>query len=280
VLNWTTQETGAPFYPTPKYLIINTALGGGWPSNPTNATQWPAVFKVDYVRLARAIPGAAPGPDAEGAALSEAAAEREGAAEGEPVEEPVAVGELQPVDVAVGEGEPAPVEEPVAVEELLPLDAPVLEAEEVPDWQPVDVAKGEADAVPVAEAGPVPVALAGALPEAAAVTEGRAEPVGAPLADALRVPGEFEREPFIGTDAFEWRHFEAREWSARLAFSSLGVARREMPPQFLGVAAGVCSRQGIAIDFSNDCDIRGAICRLGGSVGIGIAVGCSCPASE
>ena len=68
VLNWTTQETGAPFYPTPKYLIINTALGGGWPSNPTNATQWPAVFKVDYVRLARAIPGAAPGPDAEGAA--------------------------------------------------------------------------------------------------------------------------------------------------------------------------------------------------------------------
>ena len=54
VLNWTAQSTGAAFDPAPKYLILNTALGGGWPSDPSNATRWPAVFRIDYVRVARA----------------------------------------------------------------------------------------------------------------------------------------------------------------------------------------------------------------------------------
>lgn len=55
VLNWTSAETGAIFYDERYYLLMNLALGGGWPSDPTNATRWPAIFKIDYVRVARAV---------------------------------------------------------------------------------------------------------------------------------------------------------------------------------------------------------------------------------
>lgn len=36
---------------TPHYLILNTAVGGGWPGNPDQTTVFPQVHEVDYVRV-------------------------------------------------------------------------------------------------------------------------------------------------------------------------------------------------------------------------------------
>ncbi len=36
---------------TPHYLILNTAIGGDWPGNPTNTTVFPQYHDIDYVRV-------------------------------------------------------------------------------------------------------------------------------------------------------------------------------------------------------------------------------------
>jgi beta-glucanase (GH16 family) len=41
--------TGIPH--TPHYLIINTAIGGGWPGTPDSTTVFPQFHDVDYVRV-------------------------------------------------------------------------------------------------------------------------------------------------------------------------------------------------------------------------------------
>jgi beta-glucanase (GH16 family) len=46
--------TGAPFY-----VILNTAVGGIWPGNPDDTTQFPQMHEIDYVRVyTRTDPGA------------------------------------------------------------------------------------------------------------------------------------------------------------------------------------------------------------------------------
>lgn len=50
--NW---YTNGYAYPAPFdqlfHMILNVAVGGNWPGNPTTATQFPQVMKVDYVRV-------------------------------------------------------------------------------------------------------------------------------------------------------------------------------------------------------------------------------------
>jgi beta-glucanase (GH16 family) len=43
--------TGIPH--TPHYLILNTAVGGGWPGNPDSTTTFPQYHDIDYVRVYR-----------------------------------------------------------------------------------------------------------------------------------------------------------------------------------------------------------------------------------
>ncbi|MBM3854927.1 MAG: glycoside hydrolase family 16 protein [Verrucomicrobia bacterium] len=43
--------TGIPH--TPHYLILNTAVGGGWPGNPDATTTFPQYHDIDYVRVYR-----------------------------------------------------------------------------------------------------------------------------------------------------------------------------------------------------------------------------------
>ena len=42
-------------WPIPFYLILNTAVGGGWPGEPNEGTESPTTHKVDYVHVVRAI---------------------------------------------------------------------------------------------------------------------------------------------------------------------------------------------------------------------------------
>jgi beta-glucanase (GH16 family) len=35
----------------PMYLLINLAVGGDWPGSPDEATRFPSVFLIDYVRI-------------------------------------------------------------------------------------------------------------------------------------------------------------------------------------------------------------------------------------
>ncbi len=35
----------------PMFLVIDTYVGGDWPGNPDNTTQWPQYFNIDYVRV-------------------------------------------------------------------------------------------------------------------------------------------------------------------------------------------------------------------------------------
>jgi len=44
-----TTTNGIPH--TPHYLILNTAVGGKWPGNPTNTTVFPQNHDIDYVRV-------------------------------------------------------------------------------------------------------------------------------------------------------------------------------------------------------------------------------------
>jgi hypothetical protein len=45
----------APF-DTPFHLLLNVAVGGNWPGNPTDATPFPAQLQVDYVRVSQRPP--------------------------------------------------------------------------------------------------------------------------------------------------------------------------------------------------------------------------------
>lgn len=53
VLNVSAKDAGTKLSHTPFFLILNTAIGGGWPGEPTELTQLPAEHAIDYVRVAR-----------------------------------------------------------------------------------------------------------------------------------------------------------------------------------------------------------------------------------
>jgi len=46
-------NSDAAFWPVDWYLILNTAIGGGWPGPPSPSTKWPTYHVIDYVRVAR-----------------------------------------------------------------------------------------------------------------------------------------------------------------------------------------------------------------------------------
>ncbi|GLC43294.1 hypothetical protein PLESTM_001454900 [Pleodorina starrii] len=53
---WTSSQTGAPTGPNspfdaPFYIILNLAVGGGWPGPPDQSTVFPSRLLVDYVRV-------------------------------------------------------------------------------------------------------------------------------------------------------------------------------------------------------------------------------------
>ena len=43
----------AEFFDVPYYMILNTAVGGPWPGEPTAQTKFPLYHTVDYVRIAQ-----------------------------------------------------------------------------------------------------------------------------------------------------------------------------------------------------------------------------------
>ena len=49
----TLNVTTAAFWNVPFYLILNTALGGGWPGSVNASTRLPARHRIDYVRVSR-----------------------------------------------------------------------------------------------------------------------------------------------------------------------------------------------------------------------------------
>ncbi len=55
VLTYTRNASTTPWldsaFNKPFYLRLNLAIGGGWPGSPTSATQFPASYDVDYVRV-------------------------------------------------------------------------------------------------------------------------------------------------------------------------------------------------------------------------------------
>ncbi len=51
--NFSRAADGLVIWPVEWYLILNTAVGGGWPGEPDNATSFPTYHVVDYVRVAR-----------------------------------------------------------------------------------------------------------------------------------------------------------------------------------------------------------------------------------
>ena len=53
ILNATSKQGGAKFSPVKWYLILNTAIGGGWPGPPQPETVFPITHEIDYVRVAR-----------------------------------------------------------------------------------------------------------------------------------------------------------------------------------------------------------------------------------
>jgi beta-glucanase (GH16 family) len=44
------------FWAIPFYMILNTAIGGSWPGEPSTATAFPTYHLIDYVRVARPVP--------------------------------------------------------------------------------------------------------------------------------------------------------------------------------------------------------------------------------
>ncbi len=53
-LNVSTSDPAAPlFWPMPFYLILNTAVGGGWPGSPNATTALPTKHVIDYVKVAQ-----------------------------------------------------------------------------------------------------------------------------------------------------------------------------------------------------------------------------------
>jgi beta-glucanase (GH16 family) len=58
-------ETQANVCNTPMYMLMNLAVGGSWPGSPTSASEFPASFKIDYVRVysnSEGDPAVAPEP--------------------------------------------------------------------------------------------------------------------------------------------------------------------------------------------------------------------------
>ena len=54
MINITRNTTPAPvFWDVPFYLILNTAVGGGWPGKPNASTLFPALHEIGYVRVAQ-----------------------------------------------------------------------------------------------------------------------------------------------------------------------------------------------------------------------------------
>ena len=51
----TLNVTTATFWNVPFYLILNTALGGGWPGSVNASTILPARHRIDYVRVSRPV---------------------------------------------------------------------------------------------------------------------------------------------------------------------------------------------------------------------------------
>ena len=43
----------AEFFDVPYYMILNTAVGGPWPGEPTSTTKFPLYHTIDYVRVAQ-----------------------------------------------------------------------------------------------------------------------------------------------------------------------------------------------------------------------------------
>jgi len=43
----------AVFFDTPYYMILNTAVGGPWPGEPTAKTKFPLYHHIDYVKIAQ-----------------------------------------------------------------------------------------------------------------------------------------------------------------------------------------------------------------------------------
>ena len=41
------------FYDVPYYMILNTAVGGPWPGEPTAQTKFPLYHYIDYVHVAQ-----------------------------------------------------------------------------------------------------------------------------------------------------------------------------------------------------------------------------------
>jgi len=60
MLNFTAGNIGATFSHAPFFLILNTAIGGGWPGDPTMDTVMPLEHAIDYVRTARRKPSTSP----------------------------------------------------------------------------------------------------------------------------------------------------------------------------------------------------------------------------
>jgi beta-glucanase (GH16 family) len=54
VLNVSVSSPSKPlFWDMPFYLILNTAVGGSWPSPVSDRTVFPTYFHVDYVKVAQ-----------------------------------------------------------------------------------------------------------------------------------------------------------------------------------------------------------------------------------
>ena len=51
----TLNVTTAAFWNVPFYLILNSALGGGWPGSVNASTILPARPRIDYVRVSRPV---------------------------------------------------------------------------------------------------------------------------------------------------------------------------------------------------------------------------------
>lgn len=47
----TTSPEKPLFWNMPFYVILNTAVGGSWPGEPSPSTVFPALHYVDYVRV-------------------------------------------------------------------------------------------------------------------------------------------------------------------------------------------------------------------------------------
>lgn len=56
ILNTSVNDPAKPlFWPVPFYLILNTAIGGQWPSNPNASTIFPVYHVIDYVKVVTAL---------------------------------------------------------------------------------------------------------------------------------------------------------------------------------------------------------------------------------